>query len=106
MKHPRRKAGHKLREIRKHLGLTLRDVHKLTEGLASSKRNPKFIIRPSRLSEIEVKGVIPTIHRLCSLCCAYRVPLQELLAIYDLEEFVTETGGRTARAAIAPSTFG
>jgi hypothetical protein len=88
------------------LGLTLRDVHKRTERLASSKRNPKFIIRPSRLSEIEMRGVIPTIHRLCSLCCAYRVPIHELLAIYDLEEFATGTEDKTVRGAIAPSTFG
>ena len=44
-----------------------------------------FAIPPSRLSDIETKGVIPSIFRLYSFAAIYRREYRELLSFYGLE---------------------
>lgn len=85
-------AGQNLRGLREELGLTMRDVETATERIAVKHSNDEFLIVPSRLSEIETKGVIPSIYRLYSLAVIYRRELRELLSWYgvDLDWIATD----------------
>jgi transcriptional regulator with XRE-family HTH domain len=78
-------AGKKLRELREHLGLTLRDVELASTALAESRGIEEFIINPSRLSDIETKGVIPSIYRLYVLSVIYRADFTELLRFFGVD---------------------
>ncbi len=57
-------AGKSLRTLREKLGLTMRDVENSSARVADKYRNEEFSIPPSRLSDIETKGILPSIFRL------------------------------------------
>jgi transcriptional regulator with XRE-family HTH domain len=78
-------AGRKLRELREQIGLTLRDVEIASTSLAESRGIEDFVINPSRLSDIETKGVIPSIYRLYVLSVIYRADFTELLRLYGVD---------------------
>jgi len=78
-------AGRRLREIREQIGLTLRDVEISSTSLAESRGIEEFIINPSRLSDIETKGVIPSVYRLYVLAVIYRADFTELLKLYGVD---------------------
>ncbi len=78
-------AGKKLRDLREHMGLTLRDVELSSTSLAESRGIEEFVINPSRLSDIETKGVIPSIYRLYVLSVIYRADFTELLRLYGVD---------------------
>jgi hypothetical protein len=63
----------------------MRDVE--TGSLQVSRRlgNDEFGIPPSRLSDIETKGVIPSIFRLYTLAALYRFDYRELLSWYGID---------------------
>ncbi len=60
-------AGKSLRTLREKLGLTMRDVENSSARVADKYRNEEFSIPPSRLSDIETKGILPSIFRLYTL---------------------------------------
>jgi len=70
----------------------LRDVEVASTALAESRGIEDFIINPSRLSDIETKGVIPSIYRLYVLSVIYRADINKLLRLYgiDLGSTVTD----------------
>jgi transcriptional regulator with XRE-family HTH domain len=78
-------AGKSLRTLREKLGLTMRDVETSSARIAEKYRNEEFSIPPSRLSDIETKGLIPSIYRVYTLSVIYRRDLRELLAWYGVE---------------------
>jgi len=78
-------AGKSLRALREKLGLTMRDVENSSARIAEKYRNEEFFIPPSRLSDIETKGVMPGIHRLYALSVIYRSDLRELLTWYGVD---------------------
>lgn len=78
-------AGRRLRDLRERLKLTLRSVEEASTELAAAYGNPEFIVPPSRLSDIETKGVLPSIYRLHSLSMIYKVQWEEILAWYGIE---------------------
>jgi transcriptional regulator with XRE-family HTH domain len=78
-------SGRKLRELREQMGLTLRDVEISSTQLAEIRGIEEFIINPSRLSDIETKGVIPSIYRLYVLSVLYRADFTELLRLYGVD---------------------
>jgi transcriptional regulator with XRE-family HTH domain len=89
--------GPNLRTLREKLGLTPGDVETATERLTRKHNNEDYLITAGRLSDIETKGVIPSVHRLYSLAIIYRREFGEMLSWYgvdlnqtasDLEEFV------------------
>lgn len=100
-------AGKKLRELREHMGLTLRDVELSSTALAESRGIEEFVINPSRLSDIETKGVIPSIYRLYVLSVLYRADFTELLRLYGVDlsftaaDFAICSPGKTHRLEIA-----
>jgi transcriptional regulator with XRE-family HTH domain len=79
-----KKAGRRLAKMRLRRGLTLYQVFELSREVAARRRKLAYMIQPSRLSEIESKGVTPTIYKLYSISVIYRCPLRELLALYGV----------------------
>src|ERR1700736_6766383 len=77
-------AGKSLRTLREKLGLTMRDVENSSARVADKYRNEEFSIPPSRLSDIETKGILPSIYRLYALSVIYRRDLRELMSWYGL----------------------
>jgi transcriptional regulator with XRE-family HTH domain len=73
-------AGKSLRTLREKLGLTMRDVENSSA--------------PSRLSDIETKGILPSIYRLYTLSVIYRRDLRELMSWYgvDLNNIAADLG--------------
>ena len=57
-------AGQKLRTARENLGLTIRDVETASARLAARYGVEEYNIPLSRLSDIETKGVTPSVFRL------------------------------------------
>ncbi len=78
-------AGKNLRTLREKLGLTMRDVETSSARIAEKYRNEEFSIPPSRLSDVETKGILPSIFRLYTLSVIYRRDLRELLAWYGVD---------------------
>jgi transcriptional regulator with XRE-family HTH domain len=85
-------AGQQLRAIRERLGLTMRDVESGSSRIANRHGNEEFAIPPSRLSDIETKGVVPSIYRTYSLAVIYRQDARDLLSLYgvDFNETVSD----------------
>jgi len=78
-------GGRNLRLLREQLGLTMRDVETASARIAQRHGNDEFAIPPSRLSDVETKGVVPSIFRLYSLAVIYRRDLRELLSWYNVD---------------------
>ncbi len=78
-------GGHKLRALREALGYTMRDVEAASVRIAQRLENEEFTIAPSRLSDIETKGVLPSLFRLYSLAAIYRCDYRELLSSYGVD---------------------
>src|SRR5579872_911346 len=78
-------AGKSLRTLREKLGLTMRDVENSSARLADRYRNEEFSIPPSRLSDIETKGILPNLYRLYTLSIIYRRDLRELMSWYGVD---------------------
>ena len=99
-------AGRKLREVREQIGLTLRDVEIASTALSQARAIEEFIINPSRLSDIETKGVVPSIYRIYVLSVIYRTDFTELLKLYGVDlgstaaDFAICQPGKTHRLEI------
>jgi transcriptional regulator with XRE-family HTH domain len=77
-------AGLLLRQTRERLGLTYREVEQATYDLASRRGRPEFIIRISRLADIENHGVTPSLHKLYSLSTIYHLDPIQVMAWYEI----------------------
>jgi transcriptional regulator with XRE-family HTH domain len=77
-------GGLQLRQARERLGLTYRDVEQASHELAARRSQREFIIRISRLADIENHGVVPGIHKLFALCTIYHLDLFEALSWFGL----------------------
>jgi transcriptional regulator with XRE-family HTH domain len=78
-------GGQKLRALRESLGYRMRDVELASNQIAQRFESEEFTIPPSRLSDIETKGITPSIFRLYSFAAIYRREYRELLSFYGLE---------------------
>ncbi len=78
-------AGQRLRGLREELGLTIRDVEAASGRIAARHGSDDFAISPSRLSDIETKGILPNIYRLYSLSVIYRRDLREFFVWYGID---------------------
>jgi transcriptional regulator with XRE-family HTH domain len=86
-----RQPGHNLRAVREQLGLTMRDVEMASAGIAAKHGSDDFSIPLSRLSDIETKGIVPSIFRLYSLAVIYRCDLRDILSWYGID--MTDVAG-------------
>jgi len=84
--------GERLRRLREQLGLTIRDVEAASLRLADKYTNQSFAISLSRLSDIETKGIVPSVHKLYALAVIYRRDIADLLSLYgmNLKNCVTD----------------
>src|SRR5450755_3564659 len=78
-------AGLNLRGVRERLGLTMREVESASVRIAERHGHDEFAISPSRLSDIETKGLVPSVFRLYSLAVIYRCDLREVLTWYGID---------------------
>ena len=62
-----------------------REVVRATNLIAQRHKSSDFAVGLSRLADIENKGVVPSIHRLYSLCAVYRVNLPDVLKWYGVD---------------------
>ncbi len=76
--------GSRLRQARERLGLTYRDVERVSFDLASQRGRPEFIIRISRLADIENRGVTPSLYKLYTLATIYHLDPLEICRWYDV----------------------
>lgn len=85
-------AGHRLRALREQLGLTVRAVESASMKIADRHGNDAYIVPLSRLSDIETKGVVPSVYRFYSLAAIYRRNPRELLGWYgiDVNDFAAD----------------
>ena len=78
-------AGFKLRRARERLHLRVRDVEQASQKIAQKHHSDEFAVLINRISEIENRGVIPSIYKLYSLCAIYRLDFQEVLTWYGVD---------------------
>ena len=78
-------AGQKLRAAREKLGLTIRDVETASARLAAKYVVDDYNIPLSRLSDIETKGILPSIYRVYAFSVIYRIGVEELLSWYGVD---------------------
>lgn len=89
-------AGLQLRRIREQLGLTLRDVESASAKIAQQLGNDEFSVTLSRISDIETKGVVPSIYRVYSFAAIYRLDPLEILAWYGIDFTLLPAAGENA----------
>jgi hypothetical protein len=77
-------AGQKLRKVRERLNLRVRDVEQATLKIAEKYHNDEFAVLINRVSEIENRGLVPTVYKLYSLCAIYRLDFHEVLEWYGI----------------------
>lgn len=93
-------ASVRLRAMRERLGLTIRDVESASDAIAQKYTNEDYAIPLSRLSDIETKGVVPSIYRLYSLAVIYKCEVQELLSVFGIDVGPTKVVSPIASQAI------
>src|SRR6266403_182282 len=79
-----RSAGAKLKELRVHLGLTLREVEARSLKLAEEKQNPDFFISRGWLNNVENGSYTPSIYKLYSLSVMYQDSWSNVLSFFGL----------------------
>src|SRR2546423_14075752 len=77
-------AGLNLRISRERLGLTMREVETARARIADIHGNDEFSVSPSRLSDIETKGLVQCIYRLYYLAIIYRHDFGSILSRYGI----------------------
>jgi len=77
-------AGQKLRRIRERLNLRVREVEQASLKIADKYRNDDFAVLINRLSEIENRGLVPSLYKMYSLCAVYRLDFKEVLEWYGI----------------------
>jgi len=77
-------AGQKLRRARERLGLRVRDVELASQQIAEKYHNDEFAVLINRVSELENRGLVPTLFKLYSLCAIYRLDFEEVLEWYGI----------------------
>jgi transcriptional regulator with XRE-family HTH domain len=97
-------AGLALRTIREKVAMmTMRDVETVTQKIAHDHSNEELLVSPSRLSDIETKGVLPSIYRLYSLSVVYKLDMGQLLRAYGVDSTLVDA--ERANLGLRPSDF-
>lgn len=76
--------GKRLRAEREHLRLSLRNVQKLSKGIAEQRKNPEYYIAHSSLADFENGKLIPNIYKLYSLSVIYGRQYEKLAGLFDV----------------------
>ena len=76
--------GFRLKRVREHLKLTLRDVENASQTIVERRRSQEYKLGLSRMSEIENHSVVPSIYRIYALCAIYRLDYVSVLGWYGV----------------------
>jgi transcriptional regulator with XRE-family HTH domain len=76
--------GERLRAMREKLGLTFRDVENASSRVGAKYQSTEYSISLSRLSDIETKGIVPSVFKMYSLAVIYRRDIREILSLYGI----------------------
>ncbi len=76
--------GSRLRLARERLGLTYREVERASYDLAVQHRHPEFVVRISRLADIENREVTPSLYKLYALAVIYHLNPLDICQWYDV----------------------
>jgi transcriptional regulator with XRE-family HTH domain len=77
-------AGKRLRAVRERLHFTVREVEELSDKIAERKKSSQYYISHAWLTEAENGKFRPTIYKLYSLSTIYNIPVDEILAFWDI----------------------
>src|SRR6266850_2039750 len=77
-------AGEQLKTLRRRLGITTREVERLSQQIADSKNNPEFYISHAWVTNIEIGEFTPSIYKLYTLSVIYRYKFTDLLGFFGL----------------------
>ena len=78
-------SGKWIRALREERSIKPSDIERITRSIADAKAYPEFYVSHSTLADIEA-GAIPGIHKLFSLAVALKVPLNELLVPFGIDQ--------------------
>ncbi len=81
---PMEHAGRRLKQLRVRLGLTLRDVDKLSRQLAQEKQNNEYTVSRGWLNNVENGSFTPSIYKLYSLSVIYHESWPHMLSFFGL----------------------
>lgn len=81
----RLRPGERLKALRKHLGISTREVKEYSRRIATTESNPEFYISNAWLTQIENTDSIPSIYKLYSLSAIYRIKFVELLLLFGID---------------------
>jgi transcriptional regulator with XRE-family HTH domain len=76
--------GQKLRRRRERLNLRVRDVELASLKIADKYKNDDFAVLINRISEIENRNLVPSLHKIYSLCAIYRLSFHDVLEWYGI----------------------
>jgi transcriptional regulator with XRE-family HTH domain len=87
-------AGKRLRAVRERLGLTTRDVERLSEQIAAEKSDQAFSLSHNWVSDVENGKFRPRLAKLYALCLIYKYDITEMLNLFGLNvlELAKERG--------------
>ena len=68
--------------MRARLGLTTREVARLSRVVANQRNNENFAISHTRLVQVENDESVPSIYKLYALGTIYGISMRELLSVY------------------------
>ena len=74
-----------IRRIRGRLGVTTREVADFSQKIAEAEGSPEFHISNAWLTQIENSDSVPSIFKLYSLSCIYRIRFTDLLLLYGVD---------------------
>ncbi len=77
--------GEHLTKLRLRLGISTRDVEKLSQQIAETEGNPEYQISNPWLTQLENSDSVPSIFKLYSLSAIYRIKLSDLLLLFGVD---------------------
>ena len=80
-----RRAGAKLKAIRMRLGLSLREVGRLSLKLVAERGNSEFALSRAWLTDIEKGRFVPGTFKIASLSTIYQLSIAEIHRLYGFE---------------------
>jgi len=84
------RAGAKLRAIRVRLGLSVRDVERLSMDLARDRHNPYLSFSRTWITDVENGRFVPGSFKMASLSEIYGMDLAEVHKLYGLSRDITQ----------------
>jgi transcriptional regulator with XRE-family HTH domain len=94
-------AGQALRAERERLGLSTRDVERLSFEIAESKHNREYYTSHTWIHGIEAGKLKPNLFKIYTLCVLYKRTLDEILSLFGID---METASRDQSLVGLPNT--